>query len=250
MRLVRFSHNSEVGWGMIEGEVIFEVESFTSHRQTGRKFRADEVKLLAPCTPSKIIAVGLNYTDHAEELGMALPEEPIIFMKPASAVIGHEDYILLPSMSERVDYEAELAAVIGKTAKDLSPQQASDVILGYTCLNDVTARDLQKKDGQWTRAKSFDTFCPIGPWVTNEVEPLDLEVKLLLNGEVKQCSRTSKLIFSVFELVSFVSKIMTLYPGDVISTGTPAGVGPMREGDVVEVVVEGVGVLRNRVKRG
>ncbi len=206
------------------------------------------VRFLPPVEPGKIIAVGLNYIDHAEELKMPVPDEPIIFMKPSTAVIGHEDCILLPGISERVDYEGELAVVIGKDCRNVSRDEAEDVILGYTCFNDVTARDLQAKDGQWTRAKSFDTFAPLGPYVA-KVEPSKLKIETRVNGRVVQRSNTSNLIFDVYSLVEFVSSIMTLRAGDVIATGTPAGVGAMKEGDVVEVEIEKIGVLRNKAVR-
>jgi 2-keto-4-pentenoate hydratase/2-oxohepta-3-ene-1,7-dioic acid hydratase in catechol pathway len=207
-----------------------------------------EVKLLAPCAPSKIVAVGLNYRDHAEELNMKLPEEPLLFLKPSSSVIGPGDAIIMPRQSARVDYEAELAIVIGIEAKGVSEKDAGEFILGYTCLNDVTARDLQNKDGQWTRAKGFDTFCPLGPWIETELDPSDLKIDLLLNGQSKQSSRTSNLIFNPFKLVEFISGVMTLFPGDVIATGTTSGIGPMCDGDTVEVRIESLGSLVNRVE--
>jgi len=207
-----------------------------------------EVRLLAPCEPSKIVAVGLNYRDHAEELNMKLPEEPLLFLKPSSSVIGPGDTIIMPSQSTRVDYEAELAIVIGLEARGVSEKDARKFILGYTCLNDVTARDLQNKDGQWTRAKGFDTFCPLGPWIETELDPSDLKIDLLLNDQSKQSSRTSNLIFNPFKLVEFISGVMTLFPGDVIATGTTSGIGPMCDGDTVEVRIESLGSLVNRVE--
>ena len=205
-------------------------------------------RFLAPVQPSKIIAVGLNYRDHAREMGLELPGEPILFMKPSTAVIGPFEEIRYPSQSSRVDYEAELAVVIGTACRNVRASRAKDCILGYTCLNDVTARDLQAKDGQWTRAKSFDTFAPIGPWIATDIEdPHALSITARLNGEVKQSSNTSNLIFSVFELVEFISSVMTLKPGDVIATGTPSGVGPMLPGDEIAIEIEGIGVLSNRV---
>jgi len=195
--------------------------------------------------PTKIIAVGLNYKDHAEELGMDLPDEPILFLKPPTSVISNGENIILPAMSAQVDYEAELAVVIGKRAKNIGIEQAADYITGYTCANDVTARDLQTKDGQWSRAKSFDTFCPLGPEIIKGIDPTNLNIKLILNGEVKQNSNTAQMVFNVFELVSFISKVMTLLPGDVILTGTPPGVGPMKAGDKVEVQIDKIGTLAN-----
>jgi 2-keto-4-pentenoate hydratase/2-oxohepta-3-ene-1,7-dioic acid hydratase in catechol pathway len=203
-------------------------------------------KVLPPVMPSKVVCVGLNYRDHAKELGFDLPKEPLIFLKPGSAVIGHLDNILYPEQSERVDYEAELAVVISGRCSKVSPEEVFNYILGYTCLNDVTARDLQIKDGQWTRAKSFDTFCPIGPCIETEISnPHNLDIRLVLNGEIKQSSNTSNLIFSVSELISTISHIMTLDEGDVIATGTPSGIGPMNRGDKVCVEIEGIGTLEN-----
>jgi len=206
------------------------------------------VKFLSPTSPTKIIALGLNYKDHAKETGFPIPEEPLIFLKPPSAVIGLGDVIQIPKGVGRVDYEAELAIVIGKKCKNVSKEEAYNYILGYTCFNDVTARTLQQKDGQWTRSKSFDTFAPFGPWIATDLDPLDLSIKLYLNGEVKQDGRTSDMIFNVYEIVSFVSKIMTLEPGDVIATGTPPGIGPIKDGDEVIVEIEGIGKLLNYVK--
>jgi len=243
MKLVRFEIHGEVFSGSVERDVIR-----PTHGQTCvRDYSVAEVRLLPPSVPSKVVAIGLNYRDHAEELGLTLPVEPLLFLKPSTSVIGPQDRIVLPRQSARVDFEAELAIVIGKTAKNVSRDRARDYILGYTCLNDVTARDLQSKDGQWTRAKGFDTFCPIGPWIQTEIDPSDLLIELFLNGERKQRSRTSNLIFSPFELVEFVSSVMTLLPGDVIATGTTSGIGPMQEGDTVEVRVEGIGSLVNIV---
>ena len=214
---------------------------------TGEEIPLSEVKLLAPSVPSKIVALGLNYRDHAKELGLPIPEEPLLFLKPPSAVIGPEEKIILPPESKRVDYEAELAVVIRKRARRIAPQRAFDYILGYTCFNDVTARDLQKKDGQWTRAKSFDTFAPFGPWIETDLDPSNLKVRSYLNGFLRQDSSTSELIFPVPEIVSFVSQVMTLEPGDVIATGTPPGIGPLSSGDLIEVEIEGIGRLKNYV---
>ncbi|HNY65630.1 MAG TPA: fumarylacetoacetate hydrolase family protein [Deltaproteobacteria bacterium] len=205
-------------------------------------------RFLAPVQPGKIVAVGLNYRDHAREMGYELPKEPVLFMKPSTAVIGPFEEIRYPAQSSRVDYEAELAVVMGRTCRNVPASQAKGFILGYTCLNDVTARDLQTKDGQWTRAKSFDTFAPIGPWIVTDIDdPHALDITARLNGEVKQSSNTSNLIFSVFDLVAFISGVMTLNPGDVIATGTPSGVGPMQAGDEIEIEIKGIGVLKNKV---
>jgi 2-keto-4-pentenoate hydratase/2-oxohepta-3-ene-1,7-dioic acid hydratase in catechol pathway len=243
MKLVRFAVGDEIFAGQVINDVV------RTDDGTQREFPLQQVRLLAPCLPSKIVAVGLNYRDHAEEMGLAIPEEPILFLKPSTSVIGPGDTIVLPPQSARVDYEAELAIVISKTAKNVPRGQAKEHILGYTCLNDVTARDLQSKDGQWTRAKSFDTFCPIGPWIETEIDGSDLKIELLLNGMSKQQSRTSNLIFSAAELVEFISAVMTLHPGDVIATGTTSGVGPMGPGDTAEVRIEGIGSLINQTAK-
>ena len=251
MKVLRFRWRERDWWGRLSGNRVLALPGVESSRELPEEgVPLEEVRLLSPTIPSKIVAVGLNYRDHAEELGMTLPEEPLIFLKPPSAVVGPEDRILLPPGVGRVDYEAELAVGMGKTARRVPPERAREHILGYTCFNDVTARDLQKKDGQWTRAKSFDTFAPLGPWIETDLDPSSLRIRTYLNGEVVQDSSTEKLIFSVEKLVSFVSHIMTLYPGDVIATGTPPGVGPLSPGDVVEVEVEGVGRLVNFVEAG
>lgn len=196
---------------------------------------------------SKIVAVGLNYTDHAKELGMAVPAEPVIFLKPPTSIIRSGDKIVYPAQSQRVDYEAELAVVIKDRIRNISPPEARVHILGYTCANDVTARDLQRRDGQWTRAKSFDTFCPLGPIVSDEIDPHNVALNLRVNGQLRQSGHTSNFIFNVYTLVSFISQVMTLLPGDVIITGTPAGVGSLAVGDLVEVEIEGIGRLSNAV---
>jgi len=252
MRVVRFDMQGRTGYGLLEGEKI-EVLWSTPYdgglaNTTGEVVSLPEVTLLVPCEPTKIVALGLNYRDHAAEFGNPIPEEPLIFMKPSTAVIGPDEDIVYPEMSRRVDYEAELAVVIGKTARNIKEADFRDYVLGYTCINDVTARDLQKKGGQWTRAKGFDTFAPLGPWIETDIaDPNNLTVQGYLNGERRQHSNTSNLIFPVSTLVSFISRIMTLLPGDIIATGTPSGVGPMQIGDVVEIRVEGVGALRNRL---
>lgn len=217
---------------------------------TGEGVPLSDVRLLAPVIPSKIVCVGRNYAEHAKELGNEVSAEPVLFMKPSTAVVGPGDPIPLPPQSERVDHEAELAVVVGRLCRRVSEDDAPGYILGYMCGNDVTARDLQARDGQWTRAKGFDGFCPLGPWVETEAEVGDVTVTARLNGEVRQSGRTSAMMFSPAWLVAFVSGVMTLLPGDVIMTGTPAGVGPMAAGDLVEVEVEGVGVLANRVVEG
>jgi len=197
--------------------------------------------------PSKIVAVGLNYRDHARELKMDLPGYPLIFMKPSTSVIGDGDPIVFPAQTQELHYEGELGTVMGKRARNVPVGEAGDFIAGYTCANDVTARDLQRLDGQWTRAKSFDTFCPLGPRVASDIDPTTLEIMTRVNGEVKQRSTTANMVFDVYDLVSFISGIMTLLPGDVIITGTPPGVGSLLPGDTVEVEIEGIGILTNTV---
>jgi 2-keto-4-pentenoate hydratase/2-oxohepta-3-ene-1,7-dioic acid hydratase in catechol pathway len=197
--------------------------------------------------PTKIIAIGLNYLDHAKEFNMEIPEYPLIFMKPPTAVIGNGETIIYPPQTKELHYEGELGIVIGKKTRNVSVEDAKHYIAGYTCANDVTARDLQRLDGQWTRSKSFDTFCPLGPKITKNIDPTNLAIATRVNGVVKQNSNTNQMIFNAFKLVSFISAIMTLMPGDIISTGTPPGVGELQVGDVVEVEIEGIGVLRNTV---
>lgn len=249
MKLVRFLKQGRPTCGIVNGAEVTEVTGdFFGHFKLLKTRRSlSGLQLLAPVIPSKVVAVGLNYRDHAEELGFAIPDDPILFLKPATAVIGPGDTILYPEMSSRVDYEAELGVVIRDRVQNVKPEDAPKHILGYTCANDVTARDLQKKDGQWTRAKSFDTFCPVGPCIETELEPGSVLVEAYLNGQRKQSSHTSNFIFGVPYLVSFISKVMTLYPGDLIITGTPSGIGPMQPGDEIEVRIEGIGSLRNRV---
>ncbi len=214
----------------------------------GVRYPLASVRLLAPILPSKVICVGKNYADRAREMGTEPPEEPVIFLKPSTAVSGPGDSIVRPTdLSERVDYEGELAVVIGRLCRQVPAGRVPEVIFGYTCANDVTARDLQARDGQWTRAKGFDTFCPLGPWMETDVDPADLELSTSLNGEVKQHSRTSLMLHGVAELIMAVSQVMTLLPGDVLLTGTPAGVGPMGKGDQVSVTIEGIGTLTNPV---
>jgi len=212
----------------------------------GEVLALEDVELIAPCQPTKIVCVGLNYVEHARELKMPLPEEPIIFLKPPSAILGPAGQIVYPPSSQQVDYEGELGVVIGKRCKDVPASEAEKYILGYTCFNDVTARDLQRKDGQWTRAKSFDTFASFGPWIAS-IYPFQADIQTRVNDRIVQKSNTSDMIFDVSELVEFISGVMTLLPGDVIATGTPPGVGQLQKGDVVEVEIAGIGVLKNSV---
>lgn len=209
----------------------------------------DGIRLLPPTSPSKIVCVGRNYADHAKELGNEIPKEPLIFLKPPSSLIAHGDPIVYPAISERVDYEGEIALIVGRPARRVNAAQAFDYLAGYTCLNDVTARDLQKKDGQWTRGKGFDTFCAVGPWMVPK-EDLDfaqLGVRTRLNGEIRQQGHVNQLIFNVGVIMEFVTRFLTLEPGDLIATGTPEGVGPMKPGDTVSIEVDGIGVLTNRI---
>ena len=250
MKILRFAINRTIKYGVLEGDIIRVMLGSpysSSFRLAERTYRLEEVRLLAPCLPSKIVALGLNYRSHAEETKLPIPSVPLIFLKPSTTVIGPEDEIVYPEVSRRVDYEGELAVVIGKKARAVDRARAEEYILGYTCLNDVSARYEQRDDGQWTRAKSYDTFAPIGPYIETDISPHDLKLETYLNGELRQCARTSDLIFPVDMLVSFISNIMTLLPGDVIATGTPSGIGPMKPGDVVEVKIENIGTLRNYV---
>ncbi|HVB46457.1 MAG TPA: fumarylacetoacetate hydrolase family protein [Streptosporangiaceae bacterium] len=284
MRIARFSHDGEVSYGLVlraagrpadvagvlkvngapdpggtagaESERLI-VAELSGHpfggtsddiKLTGARFALDDVWLLAPILPSKVICIGKNYAAHAREMGGEPPAEPIIFLKPSTAVCGPGDPIFRPTrLSQRVDYEGELAVVIGRLCREVPADRVAEVIFGYTCANDVTARDLQARDGQWTRAKGFDTFCPLGPWIETEADPADLGLTTRLNGEVKQDSRTSLLLHDVQALVMFVSQVMTLLPGDVLLTGTPEGIGPMDKGDEVSVTIEGIGTLANPV---
>jgi 2-keto-4-pentenoate hydratase/2-oxohepta-3-ene-1,7-dioic acid hydratase in catechol pathway len=249
MKIVRYQDGTVIKWGVIEEKMVREMEGdpFEHFHLSPRTKKMEEVRLLAPCLPSKIVALGLNYRDHAEEVKMELPKEPLIFLKPSTTVIGSGEAIVYPKMSKRVDYEAELAVVIKKKAKAVPEENAAEYILGYTCLNDVTARDLQPKDGQWTKSKGFDTFAPIGPWIVTDIDPHHLDISSYLNGERRQHSNTKNLIFGPQQLVSFISRVMTLLPGDVIATGTPSGIGPMAIGDRVDVVIERIGTLSNPV---
>ena len=213
-----------------------------------KSLKLSDVKLLAPVIPrSKVVCIGKNYADHAAEMDSEVPSEPIIFIKPNTSVIGPNELIIWPRMSERIDFEAELAIVIGRICKEVPASKAKDVIYGYTLANDVTARDLQKKDGQWSRAKGFDTFCPLGPWIETEFVPGEQKITATLDGEIKQSSMLSEMIFKVPQIVEFVTNVMTLLPGDVILTGTPAGIGPMPAGASISVAIEGLGTLTNKV---
>jgi 2-keto-4-pentenoate hydratase/2-oxohepta-3-ene-1,7-dioic acid hydratase in catechol pathway len=249
LKLVRFLKNDQPCYGLIEGEAVYTVEGFIfgKFRQADKVAALTEVCLLAPCQPTKILAVGLNYRTHAAEAGYDVPPEPLLFFKPPSSVIGPFAPIVYPILSQQVDYEGELAVVIGQRVRNVSPEKAHDFVLGYTCGNDITARDLQRRDDQWTRAKGFDTFCPLGPCIVTDLDPGHLAIRTRVNGEIRQSTSTADMVFSVAELIAYTSQVMTLEPGDVILTGTPSGVGPLQPGDVVEVEIEGIGTLRNPV---
>lgn len=249
--LCRFDAGDGPRWGRLRGARVEEIlpDPFGPFEATGVEWPRTRVRLLAPVRPSKIVAVGVNYADHAKEFGKAPPPEPLIFLKPPSAVIGPGDPLRLPLRSKQVDYEAEIAVVIGRRARAVPPGRALGHVLGYTLMNDVTARDLQRSDGQWTRAKGFDGFAPLGPWIVPGLSPGGIGVEAWVNGKRRQKSSTRRLIFDIPALVSFVSGVMTLEPGDVISTGTPSGVGPLRPGDRVEIRSPQIGRLVNRVSR-
>ena len=254
MRIARFSPPKEVSasplFGVVSGneiEVLAGDPLYSGITKTGEKLALDSVKLLAPVIPrSKVVCVGKNYADHAKEMDSVVPEQPVIFIKPNTSVIGPDDAIVWPSMSKKVDHEAELAIVIGKICKDVPKERVKDVIFGYTIGNDVTARDLQKVDGQWSRAKGFDTFCPLGPWIETEIDPSDLAISAEVDGQMRQSDRTSSMIFDIPTIIHFITQVYTLLPGDVILTGTPAGVGVIPVGSTVSISIEGIGTLSNR----
>jgi 2-keto-4-pentenoate hydratase/2-oxohepta-3-ene-1,7-dioic acid hydratase in catechol pathway len=262
VRIARFVHGGGIAWGVVEGATEagasppFEsltVAAIKDHPMgpiefTGDRFAITDVRLLAPILPSKVLAVGRNYAAHAAELGNDVPERPLIFLKPSTSVIGTHDTIRLPADSNQVEHEAELAVIIGKVAKDLSRDKAMDAVFGYTCANDVTARDQQRADVQFTRAKGYDSFCPIGPWIETNFDPSAVRLRCLVNGRTTQDGNTSDMIFDVATIISFMSHVMTLVPGDVILTGTPEGVGKIADGDTVTVSIDGIGDLVNPVR--
>jgi len=249
MKIVRFTDDGKARYGILKGKSIQAIEGkpYRHLTITDHHYKLSEVRLLAPCTPSKIVALGLNYRAHAAEMKVNIPDAPLIFLKPSTSVIGPEENIIYPSSSARVDYEGELAVVIKKPVWRVTVEDAPDYILGYTCFNDVTARDLQNQDRQWTRAKGFDTFAAIGPCIETELDPSNVELETLLNGERKQHTNTNDLIYSIPELINFISNVMTLLPGDIIATGTPSGIGPMYPGDTVEIIIKSIGTLKNYV---
>jgi 2-keto-4-pentenoate hydratase/2-oxohepta-3-ene-1,7-dioic acid hydratase in catechol pathway len=249
MRLVRFRFGDRIATGVVEGDAVRALAGtfFENPVPSGEEIPLDDVRLLAPILPSKVVCLGKNYAAHAAEFGGEVPEEPLVFLKPSTSVSGPGDPIPLPPISNRVDYEGELAVVIGRIARNVRAEEAFRYILGYTCGNDVTLRDLQKKDDQWARAKGFDGSCPLGPWVETELDPIDVHLETRVNGEVRQSASTSDMVFGVATIIEFVTAFMTLLPGDVIMTGTPEGVGKLEPGDRVEVVIDGIGVLLNPV---
>ncbi|MDC3377089.1 fumarylacetoacetate hydrolase family protein [Candidatus Nanopelagicales bacterium] len=260
MLICRFAAGEDIWYGAVDGlddndditeeSIVAPIEGhpFVEIRPEGSVLKLADVRLLAPVLPSKVVCVGKNYRDHAAEMGGEAPEEPLLFLKPSTSVIGSGDPIDLPWQSEQVEHEGELAVVIGRMCKDVPVDRVNDVIFGYTIANDVTARDLQKSDGQWTRAKGFDTFCPIGPWIQTELNPADADITVTVNGEQRQHSGIDAMVHDVPALVAYVSSCMTLLPGDVILTGTPAGVGPLVAGDSVSVGITGIGTLTNPVR--
>lgn len=248
MRVVRIFQDEDVRYGLADetSVTLISDEPFAAWEPEG-VVPLDQADLLCPVIPTKIVCVGINYRAHAQEMGHDLPAEPVIFLKPPTAITGPNGEIHVPAGMDTIDYEGELAAVIGRRTHRISPEAAKNHVLGFTCANDVTARRLQKLDGQWTRAKGFDTFCPVGPWVETDLDPGNLTIETFVNGEQRQKASTSDMIRDVYELVSFISGVMTLLPGDLVLTGTPSGIGPMRAGDTVEVRIEGVGSLTNQV---
>jgi 2-keto-4-pentenoate hydratase/2-oxohepta-3-ene-1,7-dioic acid hydratase in catechol pathway len=250
MKIVRIKAGDDITYGIAdaEGVLVYNGSPFVAWEPTETVVPWDAVQLLAPTLPTKVVCVGKNYAEHAEEMDGEVPAEPILFIKPATSVIGQNAPVVFPRQSSEVHHEAELAVVIGRIAHNVRAEDVSGYILGYTAGNDVTARDLQRKDGQWTRAKGFDTFCPLGPAIETELDPLErLAVICRVNGEVRQAGFTSDMVFGVAELIEYISSVMTLLPGDVIMTGTPSGVGPVSPGDIMEVEIDGIGTLVNRV---
>ena len=252
MRFVRYQLASSApsyGWlledqiGAVEGNI------FGEYRRLEADLALNRARLLAPVEPSKIICVGRNYVEHAQEHGVEVPEIPLLFLKPPSSLIGANDKIILPPQSAQVEHEAELAVVISRRARWISPEDAMGFVFGYTIANDVTARDIQRKDGQWTRGKGFDTFCPLGPWIETDLDTADVLISCRVNQELRQMGSTRDMVFTIRELITFASSVMTLMPGDVILTGTPAGVGPLLSGDRVEVTIDGIGTLSNPVSK-
>jgi 2-keto-4-pentenoate hydratase/2-oxohepta-3-ene-1,7-dioic acid hydratase in catechol pathway len=251
MQIVRFKASGKTRYGVLEGSSIAEYSGtpFTMFRRSRRRYPLKHVVLLAPVVPSKIVGIALNYRERAAAEGLTIPDEPPMFLKPMTTLIGPDDPIVYPPISTRVEHEAELAVVMKRRCHDVPAPRAREYVLGYTCLNDVTARDLQEKDGRGSRAKAFDTFCPIGPCIATDVDPNALTIEAYVNGELRQSASTKEMIFPIEDIVAHVSRIMTLLPGDVIATGTPPGIGPLQPGDWVEVRIESIGTLKNPVVR-
>jgi 2-keto-4-pentenoate hydratase/2-oxohepta-3-ene-1,7-dioic acid hydratase in catechol pathway len=249
MQIVRFRAGGRTRYGALERSGVIEYSGtpWSVFKRGRRRYTLRQVVLLPPTVPSKIVAVGLNYRDHAAEMDMPIPEEPRIFLKPVSAIVGPGDPIVLPPQSTRVEHEAELAVIVKKRCRNVPVDRVRDYVLGYTCLNDVTARDIQARDRGPTRAKAFDTFCPLGPCIATDIEPNAVTVEALVNGVVRQSGSTKDFVFPVEDLIARISEVMTLLPGDVVATGTPAGVGPLSAGDRVEIRIDGIGVLKNPV---
>lgn len=249
MRYVRIDRPDGPRWGVIKGKEVLTLSKppYDGVDYDGGKLPLSQCKLLAPCTPTKIVCVGKNYADHAKEMGSEPPGFPVLFLKGINTLNHHDGAVHAPIFVKRLDYEGELAVVIRRTAKDVKAKDYADYVLGYACLNDVTARDVQQHDGQWTRGKSMDGFCPVGPWVVDDVDPAALKLETRLNGKSVQQGSTADFITSIPQLIEFITASMTLGPGDVVATGTPAGIGPMIPGDVVEVDIEGIGVLKNHI---
>ncbi|GGO93911.1 fumarylacetoacetate hydrolase family protein [Wenjunlia tyrosinilytica] len=265
MRIARFSIDGNVGFGVVEGDrstatsddvdsLVLDIirgHPFGDFELSGQKVPLSKVRLLPPVLPSKVVAIGRNYAAHAAELGNEVPEVPVAFFKPSTSVIGPGDPVAYPSFSSLVHHEAELAVVIGRMCREVPAERVADVVLGYTCANDLTARDVQKTESQWARAKGFDSSCPLGPWIETDLDPADLAITCTVNGELRQAGRTAEMVRSVADLIVHITEAMTLLPGDVVLTGTPAGTGPVHVGDEVAVSIEGIGTLTNKViKRG
>ena len=250
MKIARVQKDGQAFYAALENGIFRRLEGLPYEKIefTGETYLRDSVTLLAPAEPSKVVAVGLNYAKHASEMKETLLDNPILFIKPSTSVLAPWEGITYPKASQRVDYEAELGVVIGKTCKNVAAEDAKAYIFGFTALNDVTARDLQKKDGQWARAKGFDTFCPFGPYVDTDFDPRGRRVQSVLNGQVKQDGNTGDMLYDVYQLVAFISECMTLLPGDVVATGTPEGIGPMQRGDTIEIKVEGLETLKNHMR--
>ena len=249
MKIVRAEFEGEAFYGILEGETVKRLAHapYDSIEEEGSVYPVNEVRLLPPAEPTKIVAIGKNYRAHADEMGEGQPEEPLLFLKPSTSIVGDGDDVVYPVISHRLDYEGELGVVIGKKCHAVQPGHSGEVIFGYTCLNDVTARDIQKAVSQWTRGKGFDTFCPIGPHIETELDPTHAPIETRLNGVVRQHSSIDCMTHNIDKLICYITECMTLLPGDIIATGTPEGIGSMQRGDTVEVEIGGIGVLKNKI---